>query len=64
MIFFEGLIFPNIGIFEGKRGGSLVDDLKGHSIHVAKEYITSFKSGDNIDPEEDKCNLFAFEIMA
>ena len=43
------VIFLGIGIFEGKRGGVLVDDFRGHSRYIVKEYKRSFKSGnDNV----------------
>jgi hypothetical protein len=52
------VIFPGIGIFEGKRGGVLVDDFKGHSRDIVKEYTLSFKD------QTYAYNLCEFQIMA
>ena len=50
-------ISPGIGIFEGKRGGVLVDDFKGHSRDIVKEYTISFKSGNDNVPDFHRYNL-------
>ena len=44
-------------------GGVLVDDFKGHSTDVVKEYVKSFKSGDETDDDEDRYELIDFHIM-
>ena len=41
----------------------LVDDFKGHSTDVVKECVKRFKSGDDADDEEDRCELIDFHIM-
>lgn len=58
------VIFPELGVFEGKRSGVLVDDFKGHSNKVVKDYVLEFKSGDDDDDEEDRYQLVDFNIMA
>ena len=40
-----------------------MDDFKGHSTDVVKEYVKSFKSGDDSDDEEDRYDLIGFHIM-
>ena len=49
----EKVIFPFINVEEGNRGGVLVDDYKGHSTDVVKEYVKSYKNGNDSDYEED-----------
>ena len=36
------VIFPEIGLLEGKRCGVLVDNFKWHSKPILKQYVTSF----------------------
>ena len=48
------VIFPAIGIFDGKVGGVLVDDFKGHSRDIVKDYVTSFKSGNATDNDAER----------
>ena len=45
------VIFPVIVTFEGKIGGVLVDDFKGHIRDILKEYTKSFKSGNDNVPD-------------
>ena len=45
------VIFTGIEIFEGKRGGGLVHDFKGHSGYIVKEYTRRFKSGNDNVPD-------------
>ena len=45
------------------RGGVLADDFKGHSTDIVKDYVNSFKSGDDADDEEDRYELIDFHIM-
>ena len=59
----QNVIFPHIKVEEGNRGDVLVDDFKGHSMDIAKNYVQSFKSGDENDDEEDRYNLIDFHIM-
>ena len=40
-----------------------MDDFKGHSTDVAKEYVKSFKTGNDSDDEEDRYELIDFLIM-
>lgn len=63
VVILQKVIFPNIGILEGKRGGVLVDDFKGHSTDLVKGYTTSFMSSNDADVGE-QYPLCAFEIMA
>ena len=46
------MIFTNIGIYKGQRGGIFVDYFKGHSKYAMKEYTTSFKIEDSTGPGE------------
>ena len=45
------VVFPGIGIYEVKRGGVFVDDLKGLSRNTVKEYTGSFKIGNDNVPD-------------
>ena len=40
-----------------------MDDFKGHSTDIVKEYVKSFKSGDELDDDEDRYELIDFHIM-
>ena len=42
----------------------LVDDFKGHSTDIVKEYVKSFKSGNDSDDKEDWYELIDFLIMS
>lgn len=42
----------------------MVDDFKGHSHRDVKDYVKSFKSGNNNDHPDDRFNLVDFLIMA
>ena len=55
------VIFPGIGIFEGRRGGVLVDEFKGQSRDIVKEYTRSFKSGNDNVLDAHRYNIY---IMA
>ena len=48
------VIFPGIGIFEGMRGGVLVDYFKYHSRDIVKEYTRSFNSGNDNLPDANR----------
>ena len=52
------VIFPEIGVLEGERCGILVDDFKGHSKPLLKEFMTSFLSGNDRTPEQERYRLF------
>ena len=56
-------IFPGIGIDKGKMGGVLVDDFRGHSRDIVKEFTMSFKSEIVNEEEGEKYNLCTFEVM-
>ena len=58
------VIFPEIGLLEGGRYGVLVDDFKGHSKPVLKKYMTSFLSGNDRKPEQERYRLCEWLIMA
>lgn len=59
------VIFPALGVFDGERAGMLVDDFKGHSKKEVKEYVKSFRGGNELlDEEEDMYDLIDFLIMA
>ena len=60
----EKVIFKKLGVFEGKRNATLVDDFKGHSKKEVKEYVQSFKSGNEEDHADDRCNLVDFLLVA
>ena len=45
------------------QGGVLVDDFKGHSTYIVKDYVKRFKSSDDADDEEDRYELIDFHIM-
>ena len=57
------VIFPEIGIYEGNMGGVLVDDFKGHSKDIVKDFTTSFKSED-MNENRERYNLCGFEIIS
>ena len=57
------VIFPAIGIDYGSRGGVLVDDFKGHSKDIVKDFTTSKKSGCDELPNDERYNLCEFQIM-
>ena len=60
----EQVIFPELSVFEGKRSAILVDDFRGHSHSVVKEYVKQFKSGDEHDDDEARYDIVDFHIMA
>ena len=41
----------------------LVDNFKGYSTNIVKEYVKSFKSGDETDGNEDRYELIDFHII-
>eukprot|EP00957_Ditylum_brightwellii_P017447 1313735-Ditylum_brightwellii.AAC.1 len=51
------VIFPNIGILQGRRCGVLWDNFKGHSKDIVKEFTQSYRN------EEDTHNLYQVQIM-
>ena len=57
------VIFLEIGILEGKRYGLIVDDIKGHSKPVLKDYVTSFLSGNDRTPEQEGYKICEWLIM-
>ena len=59
----ENVIFPYLKVEEGNRSGVLLDNFKGHSTDIVKNYIKSFKSGDDTDNDEDRYNLIDFHII-
>ena len=57
------VIFPEIGIYEGNMGGVLVDDFKGYSKDIVKDFTISFKS-EGMNENRERYNLCGFEIMS
>ena len=57
------VIFLNIGIDDGHRGGLLVYDFKGHSKADVEEFVKSKMSGDEFMDEKESYGLCQFEIM-
>eukprot|EP00957_Ditylum_brightwellii_P033881 2567444-Ditylum_brightwellii.AAC.1 len=51
------VIFPKIGILQGRRCVVLLDDFKGHNKDIIKEFTQSYRN------EEDTCNLCQVQIM-
>ena len=60
----EHVLFPELSVMQGKRSGLLVDDFKGHSHRLVKEYVRRFKSGDDDDEEDNRYDIVDFHIMA
>ena len=60
----ENVIFSCIGINDGHRGGILVDDFKGHSGQVVKDFTTSFLSGNADMQDKKRHKLCEFRIMS
>ena len=52
----------DVKIFDVLSNG-LLDDFKGHSTDVVKNYVKSFKSGDDTNDDEDRYDLIDFHIM-
>ena len=62
----EEVILPGIEVEEGgiHRGCVLVDDFKGHSKDIVKEYVHSLRSSNNDGNDDSEYDLVAFEIMS
>ena len=60
----DNVIFPEIGINDGLRGGVLVDDFKGHSKDVVKKFVKGKLYGDESIPDKMRYELCAVLIMA